>query len=68
MPSGMIKHPEDISGTLSKLKWPLHGSSFWEIVQKLKGVMDSGPKTVEGDSATLWSVTYLVFTQSSSCL
>lgn len=56
MPSGMIKHPEDISGTLSELKWPLRGSCFWDMVQKLKGVSDS--EATEGDSDTLRSVLY----------
>jgi hypothetical protein len=60
MPSGMIKHPEDINGTLSELKWPLRASSFSEMVQKLKGVaiLESEAEADEGDSITLRSVIY----------
>jgi hypothetical protein len=53
MPSGMIKHPEYISGTLSELKWTLRATSFWDIVLKLKEITDSDAEFEEGDSSTL---------------
>lgn len=34
--SGMIKHPEEIRGTLSELKWTLRASAFVEIVRLLR--------------------------------
>ena len=62
--SGMIRHPEDISGTISELKWPFCGTGFHEIVIKLKDMrvgMDIGADwesdcqdvPVEGDSPIL---------------
>jgi hypothetical protein len=59
MPSGMIKHPEDVSATLSELKWPFRGSSFWDIVQKLGSVAISDSEVMEGDSGILRSVIVL---------
>jgi hypothetical protein len=34
--SGAIKPPEEISSTISELKWPLRAAGFHEIVLKLK--------------------------------
>ena len=31
-PSGQILDPGGVNGILSELKWPLHASTFWEIV------------------------------------
>ena len=47
---------QGVSGILSELKWPLYGSCFWDMVQKLKGISD--PEVTEGDSDTLQSALY----------
>lgn len=36
--SGMIRQPEDISGIISELKWPLRATGFHEIVIRLKDI------------------------------
>ena len=32
----MIRHPEDLSGSVTEMKWPFRASGFHEIVLKLK--------------------------------
>jgi hypothetical protein len=63
--SGVTRNPDDISGSVSELKWPLRAAGFHEIVVKLKEVkvgadaadwqseVDSEEVIVEGDSPIL---------------
>jgi hypothetical protein len=45
LPSGQIRNPGDINGTLTELKWPFHASTFWEAVQQCKaGIHDGNPE------------------------
>ena len=40
LPSGQIRHPGDINGTLTELKWPFRASTFWEVLQKVDAGMN----------------------------
>jgi hypothetical protein len=52
--SGMIKHPEDISGTISEMKWPLRAAGFYQIVIELQERFAENAGTeMGGDSDTL---------------
>jgi hypothetical protein len=36
LPSGQIRDPGNINGTLTELKWPSRASAFWETVLQFK--------------------------------
>lgn len=40
LPSGKIRHPGEINGTLTELKWPFRASTFWEVLQQVHPEMD----------------------------
>ena len=41
LPSGKIRHPGEINGTLTELKWPFRASTFWEVLQRVNTGIDS---------------------------
>jgi hypothetical protein len=42
LPSGQIRDPGRINGTLTELKWPSRASTFWEAVRQIKAGNGNG--------------------------
>jgi hypothetical protein len=42
LPSGQIRDPGSVNGTLSELKWPSRASTFWEFVEQSKAGIHGG--------------------------
>lgn len=40
LPSGKIRHPGEINGTLTELKWPFRASTFWEVLRRVNAGID----------------------------
>lgn len=41
LPSGKIRHPGEINGTLTELKWPFRAATFWEVLRRVNPGIDS---------------------------
>jgi hypothetical protein len=64
MLSGMIRYPENISGTLSELKWPFRATAFHEIYKELK----KGHEDCEADNNNFLEDSILRYAQIVPCL